>query len=135
MTSSARFGAALDRSGVTFRLWAPAAKRVEVMLDRAYPMQRQAQGWYQATIPHARAGTLYKYRIDGELEVPDPASHFQPQDVFGPSKVIDHDQFEWRMNDWRGRPWQGAAILGLHVGPLPPPRPFPPPTHKPHPQL
>jgi malto-oligosyltrehalose trehalohydrolase len=116
MTSSARFGAALDRSGVTFRLWAPAAKRVEVMLDRAYPMQRQAQGWYQATIPHARAGTLYKYRIDGELEVPDPASHFQPQDVFGPSKVIDHDQFEWRMNDWRGRPWQDAAILELHVG-------------------
>jgi len=116
MTSSARFGAALDRSGVTFRLWAPAAKRVEVMLDRAYPMQRQAQGWYQATIPHARAGTLYKYRIDGELEVPDPASHFQPQDVFGPSEVIDHDQFEWRMNDWRGRPWEDAAILELHVG-------------------
>ena len=116
MTSSARFGAALDRSGVTFRLWAPAAKHVEVILDRAYPMQRQAQGWYQATIPHARAGTLYKYRIDGELEVPDPASHFQPQDVFGPSKVIDHDQFEWRMNDWRGRPWEDAAILELHVG-------------------
>jgi len=116
MTSSARFGAALDRSGVTFRLWAPAAKHVEVILDRAYPMQRQAQGWYHATIPHARAGMLYKYRIDGELEVPDPASHFQPQDVFGPSKVIDHDQFEWRMNDWRGRPWQDAAILELHVG-------------------
>jgi maltooligosyltrehalose trehalohydrolase len=116
MTSSARFGAELDLSGVTFRLWAPAAKRVEVMLDRAYPMQQQSQGWHQAEIPHARAGTLYKYRIDGELEVPDPASHFQPQDVFGPSEVIDHEQFEWRTNDWRGRPWEDAAILELHVG-------------------
>jgi len=116
MTGRARFGAELDRTGVTFRLWAPGAKRVEVVLDRAHPMQAQAQGWYQTTIPHARAGTLYKYRIDGELEVPDPASDFQPQDVFGPSEVIDHDRFEWRMNDWGGRPWENTAILELHVG-------------------
>ncbi len=43
MKLSARFGAELHRSGVTFRLWAPAAKRVEVLLDRAYPMQAGAQ--------------------------------------------------------------------------------------------
>jgi maltooligosyltrehalose trehalohydrolase len=116
MTASVRFGAELHRSGVTFRLWAPAAKRVEVMLDRAYPMQAQAEGWYEATIPGARAGTLYKYRIDGEMEVPDPASHFQPQDVFGPSEVIDHDRFEWRTHEWRGRPWEDAALLEVHVG-------------------
>jgi 1,4-alpha-glucan branching enzyme len=42
MTASVRFGAELHRGGVTFRLWAPAAKRVEVMLDRAYPMQAPA---------------------------------------------------------------------------------------------
>src|SRR5947209_6195123 len=116
MNGGARFGAELDRTRVTFRLWAPAAKRVEVMLDRAHPMQAQAHGWYQTTIPQARPGTLYKYRIDGEMEVPDPASDFQPQDVSGPSEVIDHDRFEWRMNDWRGRPWEDAAIFELHVG-------------------
>src|SRR5262249_40320892 len=116
MTGRARFGAELNRTGVTFRLWAPGARRVEVMLDRAHPMRAEAQGWYQTTIPHACAGTLYKYRIDGELEVPDPASDFQPQDVIGPSEVIDHDRFEWRMNDWGGRPWEDAAILELHVG-------------------
>jgi malto-oligosyltrehalose trehalohydrolase len=116
MTVSARFGAELDRSGVTFRLWAPGAKRVEVMLDRAYPMQARPEGWYEAMIQQARAGTLYRYRIDGELEIPDPASHFQPQDVFGPSEVVDHDRFEWRTNEWRGRPWEHAAILELHVG-------------------
>ena len=31
----------------------------------------------------AGAATRYKFRIDGEIEVPDPASHFQPQDVSG----------------------------------------------------
>ena len=116
MTVGARFGAELQESGVTFRLWAPAAKRVEVMLDRAYPMQAGPDGWYEVMIPQAGAGTLYKYRIDEELEIPDPASHFQPQDVFGPSEVVDHDRFEWRTNEWRGRPWRDAAIVELHVG-------------------
>src|SRR5258708_16307472 len=114
MTSSARFGAALDRSGVTFRLWAPAAKRVEVMLDRAYPMQRPAQGWYQATIPHARAGTLYKYRIDGELEVPEPPPHFQPQHAFGPRKVLAHHQFQRRSNHCPRPPPHHAPTFTLH---------------------
>ena len=114
--ASARFGAELHQSGVTFRLWAPAAKRVDVMLDRPYPMQAQTEGWYEVTIPGARAGTLYKYRIDGEMEVPDPASHFQPHDVLGPSEVIDHDRFEWRTHGWPGRPWEDAAFLEVHVG-------------------
>jgi len=116
MTASLRFGAELHRGGVTFRLWAPAAKRVEVMLDRPYPMQAHAEGWYEVTIPGARAGTRYKYRIDGDMEVADPASHFQPQDVLGPSEVIDHDRFPWRTNGWRGRPWEAAAFLEVHVG-------------------
>ncbi len=116
MTASLRFGAELHRGEVTFRLWAPAAKRVEVMLDRPYPMQAHAEGWYEVTIPGARAGTRYKYRIDGDMEVADPASHFQPQDVLGPSEVIDHDRFPWRTNGWRGRPWEDAAFLEVHVG-------------------
>jgi malto-oligosyltrehalose trehalohydrolase len=111
-----RFGAELRPDGVTFRLWAPAAKGVDVMLGRAHPMQALASGWYEAMIPGLGAGTLYKYRIDGELEVPDPASHFQPSDVSGPSEVIDHDRFAWRTAGWRGRPWADAVITELHVG-------------------
>jgi 1,4-alpha-glucan branching enzyme len=79
-------------------------------------MQPLAEGWYEVTIPGLRAGTLYKYRINGEMEIPDPASHFQPQDVFGPSEVIDHDRFTWRTNGWRGRPWEETAFLEVHVG-------------------
>ena len=116
MTASMRFGAELHRDGVTFRLWAPAAKRVDVVLDRAHSMPAHPEGWYEVTIPRAPAGTLYKYRIDGEIEVPDPASHFQPEDVSGPSEVIDHERFKWRTSEWRGRPWDDAVFLELHVG-------------------
>jgi malto-oligosyltrehalose trehalohydrolase len=116
MNAKTIFGPKLHPDGVTFRFWAPAAKRVELMLDSPHPMLARGDGWYETTIPGAGAGTLYKFRIDGALEVPDPASHFQPQDVSGPSEVIDHDAFSWQTSNWRGRPWEDVAFLELHVG-------------------
>ena len=111
MTPAASFGARLDDNGVSFRLWAPAATNVDLVLEQSYPMHRQADGWYGITIPGAGAGTRYKYRIDGEIEVPDPASHFQPADVSGPSEVVDHAQYEWQASEWCGRPWHEAIFL------------------------
>ena len=63
-----------------------------------------------------KAGARYKFRIDDEIDVPDPASAFQPDDVFGPSEVIDHEAYPWRAADWRGRPWQEAVVVEAHVG-------------------
>jgi malto-oligosyltrehalose trehalohydrolase len=59
---------------------------------------------------------LYRYRIDGGQLVPDPASRFQPQDVDGPSEVIDALSFRWNDDAWRGRDWQEAVVYELHVG-------------------
>jgi malto-oligosyltrehalose trehalohydrolase len=111
-----RFGPQLHADGVTFRLWAPKPKQVELITERAHPMQRRAGGWHEITLAGARAGTNYKFRIDGALEVPDPASHFQPADVAGPSEVIDHAAYPWRARAWRGRPWEEAVFLEAHVG-------------------
>jgi maltooligosyltrehalose trehalohydrolase len=116
MSRAAQFGPELTADGTTFRLWAPAARRVELLLDRPYPMQALPDGWYEIAIAGARAGTLYKFRIDGEIDVPDPASAFQPNDVAGPSEVIDHAHYAWRAPDWRGRPWHETVVLELHVG-------------------
>jgi maltooligosyltrehalose trehalohydrolase len=110
------FGPKLTDRGTLFRLWAPAAKRVDVVLDRPYPMQRGEDGWYSAEIDGARAGTRYQLRIDDKVNAPDPASAFQPQDIFEPSEVIDHAAFAWRAKDWRGRPWPEAVVLEAHVG-------------------
>ncbi|HYN13231.1 MAG TPA: malto-oligosyltrehalose trehalohydrolase [Burkholderiales bacterium] len=112
------FGAqVLPGGGVKFRLWAPGAKQVDVMIGKsASPMLQQQGGWFEITVPDARAGTLYQYRIDGGQRVPDPASRFQPQDVDGPSEVIDPARFAWNDQDWRGRRWEEAVIYELHVG-------------------
>jgi malto-oligosyltrehalose trehalohydrolase len=116
MSRRVHFGAELTGTGVTFRLWAPAAQRVELLLGMPHPMRALPGGWHEIAIPDAQAGTLYKFRIDGELAVPDPASAFQPGDVSGPSEVIDHEHYAWRAADWRGRPWQDTILLELHIG-------------------
>ncbi len=111
-----QFGPKLTADGALFRLWAPTAKRVDLLLEKPHPMTRGKDGWYLAELPGVHARAHYKFRIDDEIDVPDPASDFQPEDVSGPSEVIDHATYRWRARDWRGRPWHEAVILEAHVG-------------------
>jgi 1,4-alpha-glucan branching enzyme/maltooligosyltrehalose trehalohydrolase len=108
--------------GVRFRLWGPAAQQVDVVLydgkgiAHYHPMTAQPEGWFELVSSEARAGSLYRYRIDGKTEVPDPASRRNPEDVHGPSEVVDPATFEWDDDRWRGRPWHEAVIYELHIG-------------------
>jgi maltooligosyltrehalose trehalohydrolase len=111
-----QFGARLTADGASFRLWAPGAKRVDLLLEKPQPLRRSEDGWFFADIAGVKAGTLYKFRIDDEIDVPDPASAFQPDDVSGPSEVIDHASYQWRASGWRGRPWQETVVTETHVG-------------------
>ena len=107
--------AASDR-GVTFRLWAPAAREVSLVLDQPLAMPG-TDGWFELHVAEAGPGTRYRFRIDGEIEIPDPASHFQPDDVHGPSEVIDHAAIQWQADGLEG-PAMGAARCSseAHVG-------------------
>src|SRR5262249_56167810 len=120
-----RFGPELTSAGARFRLWAPAARSVALVLDQAYAMKAQEGGWYVLDHAGAHAGTRYKFRIDGEVGVPDPASGFQPEDASGPSEIIDHATYPWRAEHWRGRASPEAANLQLHVGTFTPARTSP----------
>ena len=114
------FGAeVLARGGVRFALWAPGARQVELCLEDAVapiPMDRGVDGWARVVVREARHGCRYRYRIDGRLLVPDPASRFQPEDVLGPSEVVDPFAFEWTDAGWPGRPWEEMVFYELHVG-------------------
>jgi malto-oligosyltrehalose trehalohydrolase len=117
-THAMPFGATLAEGGVRFRLWAPSARRVDLLLldAEALPMQSLSGGWYETTAARADARTRYAYRIDGHLVVPDPASRCNPDGVHGPSLVTDPRAFDWPDAHWRGRPWHEAVIYELHVG-------------------
>ncbi|MCK9916127.1 malto-oligosyltrehalose trehalohydrolase [Microbacteriaceae bacterium K1510] len=114
MTRRPQFGPLIDANGVTFRLWAPAARNVSLMLDTPHEMERHGD-WFMLHRPDARPGARYRFKIDGELEIPDPGSHFQPEDVHGPSEIIDH-RYDWQCTRWKGRPWHETVFLEVHIG-------------------
>ena len=106
-----------DAQHTRFALWAPDAFYVSVELHdgQSLPMQPQAEGWFVAYV-RCGAGTRYHYNIDGELDVPDPASRLQYAGVQGDSVVVDPLAYPWRHGAWQGRPWHEAVIYELHVG-------------------
>jgi maltooligosyltrehalose trehalohydrolase len=115
------FGAERRDGATHFRLWAPSASRVELVAEPPGGPTFTAdlkgeKGWYELASKSLGAGTRYRYRIDGELDVPDPASRFNPEGVDGPSEVVDPEAFEWSDDEWRGRPWREAVLYELHVG-------------------
>jgi maltooligosyltrehalose trehalohydrolase len=115
-------GAALAQPQTRFRLWAPSCQTVQVEFENAdalapVAMTPTGNGWFEAQAP-CGPGTLYRFRIDGEQSVPDPASRFQPQGVHGPSEVIDPRAYAWRHAQWAGRPWEETVFYELHVGAL-----------------
>jgi len=114
------FGAEVREDGSTrFRIWAPAAHAVELWFEaeaRALPMTRDASGWAELVTREAPPGTRYRFRIDGEWLVPDPASRRQPEDVHGPSEVVDPRAYGWTDGGWRGVPAERLVFYELHVG-------------------
>ena len=128
-------GAELEPDGHTrFRLWAPSAAGVELLLwhgpardarapDARRPMRPAGAGWFEDRAA-CGAGTRYRYRVTpadpqaAPLAVPDPASRAQDGDVHDPSVVVDPSAYAWRHAGWRGRPWHETVLLELHVGAL-----------------
>ncbi|HDZ56085.1 MAG TPA: malto-oligosyltrehalose trehalohydrolase [Pseudomonas xinjiangensis] len=111
-------GAFLDENGHThFSLWAPDAHQVSIELDdgNSHTLQARPDGWFATEFP-CKAGTGYRFLINGDSKVPDPASRAQIGDVHGFSSVVDHRAYHWTTDTWQGRPWHETVIYELHVG-------------------
>jgi maltooligosyltrehalose trehalohydrolase len=100
-----------------FRVWAPRRRSVEVTLESGdTPLSAEGGGYFSGTVREARAGTLYKYRLDGGESFPDPASRFQPEGPHGPSQVIDPAAYAWRVHVGKGLSLPGQILYEMHVG-------------------
>lgn len=113
-------GVEIAPGGVHFRVWAPEHRQVEVLLgekEQAFPLERELDGYFSGLIGDARAGSRYRYRIDGgKTAYPDPISRFQPDGPHKASEVVDPTSFEWTDQHWRGVGPTGQAIYEMHVG-------------------
>ena len=113
---------AADRT-VHARVWAPRCTAVSFVeltpsceVVAATELESEGNGYFSGAVPTAAAGTLYKYRLDGRGDFPDPVSRFQPLGPHGPSQVVDPRRFAWSDRAWRGPSLAGAVIYELHIG-------------------
>jgi maltooligosyltrehalose trehalohydrolase len=113
-------GASLgDNNTCSFLVWAPRARQVEVCIiepqERRIAMHPTSCGYFHAVADGIPAGTLYRYRLNKDKELPDPASRHQPQGVHGPSQVVG-TRFTWNDSSRRGLPLEKYVLYELHVG-------------------
>ena len=107
---------------VDFCVWAPAARRVDVVVERpgrspeARPLIGEPDGLFRGCWADLEVGAHYRYALDGTAPLPDPASRFQPLGVHGPSAVVDPGAFAWSDQAWTGVSLQALTIYELHVG-------------------
>jgi maltooligosyltrehalose trehalohydrolase len=103
-----------------FTVWAPLVRSMAVKIvtvpERLVPMKRTESGYWMAALNALPAGTRYLYRLDNDRDRPDPASHFQPDGVHGPSQVVDHGAFPWMDGEWKGLPLPSMVMYEIHTG-------------------
>src|SRR6185312_15378717 len=75
-------GAELADGGTHFRVWAPAANRLTLVLDSErgeLAMEPEAGGYFNLFVRGLGAGARYQLRLDDRPELhADPMSRFQP---------------------------------------------------------
>ena len=114
-----KFGTQILPEGVRFRLWAPGQQHIGLHihdLGRTISMPARRRGWFEASVPEARPGMFYTFELANGEHVPDPASRFLPEDVMGPSEIIDPLAFAWTDRGWTGRPWEESILYEIHIG-------------------
>lgn len=117
-----------DKTGCTFKVWAPYAQDVRVIGDFNNwnpdavfsQMERDNQGVWSADIPEAEAEQKYKFHITGPewnpviLDRPDPWAR-QMEHSAGASIIKDPDFFNWTDTEWTPPSFEEMVIYELHV--------------------
>jgi maltooligosyltrehalose trehalohydrolase len=113
-------GAILEGNDCLFTVWAPLKDKMLLHLvgaeERAIPMEKDEEGYFDVRVKNIGAGTRYFFRPDDTEDLPDPASHYQPEGVHGPSEVVDHSAFEWTDHSWNVPEFSKLVLYELHVG-------------------
>ncbi len=114
-----------------FRIWAPAAKKMTLVLygkgeDQAKgeaagelrcAMQGPGDDGWWSVMAEGECGDDYAYLIDDDATAyPDPRALDMGHGVHGPSRLYDQDAFVWHDPLWQGPPLTGAIIYEMHIG-------------------
>jgi len=100
-------------------VWAPRRKSVSLVLPErgeTLAMQPLPGGYFAVAAAGLPVGTRYLFDLDGEVRRPDPASRHQPDDVHGPSALVDPGSFVWTDQGFVPPPPEKRITYEIHVG-------------------
>lgn len=126
------FGAHLNGEGVTFTLWAPRARAVEVVGNfnnwdgNNHKMNKISEGVWQIFIPGLKEWEIYKYKIlteDGNTILKaDPFAFYSELRPNTASVIVNWKNYQWGDGRWQERKnkidvYQGPlSIYEVHLG-------------------
>ncbi len=110
-----------EKEQIRFTVFAYAKTGVELLLqvgntEQAIPMQAESSHVYAVTIDGQGLDVLYKYRLAGEGDYPDPYANYLPFGVHGFSQVTDHARYGWGDNHWKGMELEKHIFYEIHTG-------------------
>ncbi len=119
-------GVTLHGNGAEFRVWAPFAKNVQLILpyldvfdgSNIHDMLNEQDGYWSAYLKGAEPGINYKYQIDTGNELiqrNDPRARILTASENGVSVVAPND-FDWGDDIFMPIPREQQIIYELHVG-------------------
>lgn len=100
-------------------MFAPDAPEAAVEFPATHgirSLKKDRQGYWSAAWNDIAPGDRYLFRLGDRPGRPDPASHFQPDGVHGPSQVWDHGTFRWTDAGWKGLALEDMIMYELHAG-------------------
>jgi 1,4-alpha-glucan branching enzyme len=106
-----QFGARMVDTGVRFRVMAPAAKSIHLVIiepngrEKSYPMQKLEDGSWLTLVANAHEGTIYQYEIENAqgriVRKNDPfALEFEPKHKESSRVTAPPEAFEWTDQAW-----------------------------------
>ncbi len=113
--------------GVTFRVWAPHASAVAVLLAppdgaSSVPLATEAGGIWSADVEGVAAGQQYQYVLTTSSALPPRVDPYARNVANGGSQdanaavVYDEQAFDWGPVNWGSPGWTELVIYELHVG-------------------
>jgi|AntRauTorcE11897_2_1112592.scaffolds.fasta_scaffold00156_19 maltooligosyltrehalose trehalohydrolase len=113
-----RIGATyVEGEGCYIRLWAPKMNQVSIAWQGGDTVEltAEARGYYSGFFPDAKPGDRYFFVTEGGENLPDPASRYQPEGLFGPSEVVDQS-YDWQAEAYKPVPYDQWVIYEIHTG-------------------
>ncbi|MGD6810001.1 MAG: malto-oligosyltrehalose trehalohydrolase [Candidatus Bathyarchaeia archaeon] len=114
-----QIGAIFHKDNCEFTVWAPNATNVKLTLEdnkQLINMKNVGNGYWTTQLKQAKPDIEYMFQLDSKPAKPDPASHFQPKGVFGPSRVINQESYVWKDKAWHGLDFKDLVFYEVHVG-------------------